>query len=97
MHAISIGDGSTEVRQLQIFRTLAEELNFTRAAEKVHTVQSNALHWAGASLDISTGVLKHWDKWISPAMAAFISMVREKLEDSEGEDQNPEVEASAAD
>src|SRR5271166_4714067 len=30
-----------EVRQLQIFRTLSEELNFTRTAEKVHTVQSN--------------------------------------------------------
>lgn len=30
-----------EVRQLKIFRTLAEELNFTRTAEKVHTVQSN--------------------------------------------------------
>ena len=30
-----------EVRQLQIFRTLAEEFNFTRTAEKVHTVQSN--------------------------------------------------------
>jgi DNA-binding transcriptional LysR family regulator len=30
-----------EVRQLQIFRTLAEELSFTRTAEKVHTVQSN--------------------------------------------------------
>jgi len=30
-----------EVRQLQIFRVLAEELNFTRTAELVHTVQSN--------------------------------------------------------
>jgi DNA-binding transcriptional LysR family regulator len=30
-----------EVRQLQIFRILSEELNFTRTAEKVHTVQSN--------------------------------------------------------
>jgi DNA-binding transcriptional LysR family regulator len=30
-----------EVRQLQIFCTLAEELNFTRTAERVHTVQSN--------------------------------------------------------
>jgi len=30
-----------EVRQLQIFRILAEELNFTRTAEKAHTVQSN--------------------------------------------------------
>lgn len=30
-----------EVRQLHIFCTLAEELNFTRTAERVHTVQSN--------------------------------------------------------
>jgi len=30
-----------EVRQLQIFCMLAEELNFTRTAERVHTVQSN--------------------------------------------------------
>ncbi|HEY9125765.1 MAG TPA: LysR family transcriptional regulator [Acidobacteriaceae bacterium] len=30
-----------EVRQLQIFRVLASELNFTRTAERVHTVQSN--------------------------------------------------------
>lgn len=30
-----------EVRQLQIFCALAEELSFTRTAERVHTVQSN--------------------------------------------------------
>ncbi len=30
-----------EVRQLEIFQTLAEELNFTRTAERVHCVQSN--------------------------------------------------------
>src|ERR1700740_1750296 len=30
-----------EVRQLQIFRILAEELNFTRTSERVHIVQSN--------------------------------------------------------
>jgi DNA-binding transcriptional LysR family regulator len=30
-----------ELRQLEIFRTLAEELNFTRTAERVHCVQSN--------------------------------------------------------
>jgi DNA-binding transcriptional LysR family regulator len=30
-----------EVRQLRIFSVLAEELNFTRAAERVNTVQSN--------------------------------------------------------
>jgi DNA-binding transcriptional LysR family regulator len=41
MDSIWIGDGQMEVRQLQIFRILAEELNFTRTAELVHTVQSN--------------------------------------------------------
>lgn len=30
-----------EIRQLEIFRALAEELHFTRAAERVHCVQSN--------------------------------------------------------
>lgn len=30
-----------EIRQLEIFRALAEELNFTRAAERAHCVQSN--------------------------------------------------------
>src|SRR5277367_3335477 len=30
-----------EVRQIQTFCVLAEELNFTRTAERVHTVQSN--------------------------------------------------------
>src|SRR5580698_8906944 len=37
----SVLEMDMEVRQLQFFRTLAEELNFTRTAEKVHTVQSN--------------------------------------------------------
>jgi DNA-binding transcriptional LysR family regulator len=30
-----------EIRQIEIFAALAEELNFTRTAERVHTVQSN--------------------------------------------------------
>src|SRR5580698_10504569 len=33
--------GAMEVRQLQIFCTLAQELNFTRTAELVNTVQYN--------------------------------------------------------
>lgn len=33
--------GDMEVRQLEIFRALAGELNFTRTAERVNTVQSN--------------------------------------------------------
>ncbi|MGA2654054.1 MAG: LysR family transcriptional regulator [Terracidiphilus sp.] len=45
--------------------------------------QLKALHWAGPSLDIATHILWHKDKWVSPAMAAFIDMVKEKLEESE--------------
>ena len=41
-----------------------------------------ALHWAGPSLDIVTHILWHKDKWISPAMAAFIELVKGKLADS---------------
>jgi DNA-binding transcriptional LysR family regulator len=41
MKSICLGDASMEVRQLRIFCTLSEELNFTRTAELVHTVQSN--------------------------------------------------------
>jgi DNA-binding transcriptional LysR family regulator len=41
MESISKGDGEMEVRQLQTFCVLVEELNFTRTAERVHTVQSN--------------------------------------------------------
>src|SRR6201986_3264466 len=41
MESIEKGDSSMEVRQLQTFCVLAEELNFTRTAERVHTVQSN--------------------------------------------------------
>src|SRR6202142_1207731 len=35
------GDGKLEVRQLDTFCVLVEELNFTRTAERVHPVQSN--------------------------------------------------------
>src|SRR6202035_1466247 len=38
---VSRDGGNMEVRQLQIGRALADELNFTRTAEKVNTVQSN--------------------------------------------------------
>jgi len=43
-----------------------------------------ALHWAGPSLDINTHILWHKDKWISPAMAAFMELVMDKLKDSKG-------------
>jgi DNA-binding transcriptional LysR family regulator len=39
--------------------------------------------WAGPSLDIATHILWHEDKWVSPAMAAFEALMREKLDESE--------------
>jgi DNA-binding transcriptional LysR family regulator len=42
-----------------------------------------ALHWTGPSLDIDTYILWHKDKWISPAMAAFMELVKEKLMETE--------------
>src|SRR5580692_4029066 len=41
MRSICLGDCDMEVRQLKIFSALADELNFTRTAERVNTVQSN--------------------------------------------------------
>lgn len=43
-----------------------------------------ALNWVGPSLDIVTHILWHKDKWISPAMAAFMELVKDKLKDSGG-------------
>ncbi len=42
-----------------------------------------ALQWAGPDLDIITRIIWHKDKWISPAMAAFIKLVKYKLADSD--------------
>jgi DNA-binding transcriptional LysR family regulator len=64
-------------------------------ARELRQLQIRALHWAGPSMDIATYILWHKDKWISPAMAAFMDLVREKLEDLEGA--GSAMEGSAAD
>jgi len=66
-------------------------------ARELRLRQFKALHWGGPSLDIATHILWHKDKWISPAMAAFIDLVREKLEDSAVEESQRPHESSAAD
>jgi DNA-binding transcriptional LysR family regulator len=40
-----------------------------------------AIHWAGPSLDVTTHVLWHKDKWVSPAMAAFLELVQNQIDD----------------
>ena len=53
-------------------------------ARELRQNRLKALHWTGPSLDIATHILWHRDKWISPAMAAFMDLVKDKLKDSEG-------------
>jgi DNA-binding transcriptional LysR family regulator len=55
-------------------------------ARELRQHQLKALHWAGTPLDIDTHILWHRDKWISPAMAAFMDLVQEKLEEAENDD-----------
>ena len=42
-----------------------------------------ALTWAGPPLDIATHIVWHKDKWVSPAMEAFVEMVRDNLDQSD--------------
>jgi DNA-binding transcriptional LysR family regulator len=53
-------------------------------ARELRQNRIKALRWAGPSLDIVTYIVWHKDKWISPAMAAFMELVKGKLKDSEG-------------
>ncbi len=39
------------------------------------------LHWQGPDFDTSTQVVYHKDKWISPALSAFLKLSREMLVD----------------
>jgi len=50
-------------------------------ARELRQNQIKALHWAGPSLDIATHILWHKDKWISPAMQAFVELCKDKLEE----------------
>lgn len=50
-------------------------------ARELRQNQMKALDWAGPSLDIATHILWHKDKWVSPAMAAFAELCKDKLEE----------------
>jgi DNA-binding transcriptional LysR family regulator len=66
-------------------------------SREIRQHQLKALHWAGPPLDIATHILWHKDKWVSPAMAAFMQLVQEKLEDPETEGADSNLEPSVAD
>jgi len=40
-----------------------------------------SLPWAGAEMGIATHVVWHKDKWISPALGAFISLLEQMLKE----------------
>ncbi len=50
-------------------------------AREIRQRQFKAMHWAGPSLDIGTHVLWHKDKWVSPAMAAFLELLQSQPDD----------------
>ena len=47
--------------------------------EEIATRKLAALPWVGSNLSMKTIVTWHKDKWISPAMAAFLSLLRQQL------------------
>lgn len=51
-------------------------------AREIRQSQFKALHWAGPSLDIDSFILWHKDKWVSPAMAAFLELVQSQADES---------------
>jgi len=43
-----------------------------------------ALQWQGPDFDMNTQVVYHKDKWVSPALSAFLKLSREMLADRAG-------------
>lgn len=52
-------------------------------AKELRQVQCKALHWRGPSLDIVTHIMWHQDKWVSPAMSAFLNLLSESIKDAD--------------
>jgi DNA-binding transcriptional LysR family regulator len=69
-------------------------------ARELRQHQFKALAWAGPALDISTRMVWHRDKWVSPAMIAFQELIQEliadKLEEAEPSGPRLAVEGSLA-
>jgi len=53
-------------------------------AEQLIRKRLMALRWAGPEIDIATHVVWHKDKWISPALGAFIAMLQSTIGASSG-------------
>ena len=49
------------------------------ASSEIATGKLAALRWSGADLSMKTLAVWHKDKWLSPAMEAFLSLLRKRL------------------
>jgi DNA-binding transcriptional LysR family regulator len=66
-------------------------------ARELRQNQFKALHWNGPSLDIGTHVLWHKDKWVSPAMSAFLELIEAQVEHAESSDRSWNIQGTFAD
>jgi DNA-binding transcriptional LysR family regulator len=66
-------------------------------ARELRQSQFKALHWNGPILDIATWVLWHKDKWVSPAMTAFLELIKLQVEQSEYTQRTLHIEGTLAD
>lgn len=66
-------------------------------ARELRQNQFKALHWNGPSLDIGTHVLWHKDKWVSPAMTAFLELIKAQVEHAESTDRSWHIQGTFAD
>jgi DNA-binding transcriptional LysR family regulator len=80
---VSLGMGLGLLPEIVVARELARK-------------QIIGLTWSGPVMDIATYVVWHKDKWISPALAAFISLLEQMLKDPSGMPNSARIKMAAA-
>jgi DNA-binding transcriptional LysR family regulator len=80
---VSLGMGLGLLPEIVVARELARK-------------QIIALTWSGPVMDIATYVVWHKDKWISPALGAFISLLEEMLKDPSGRPNSARIKTAAS-
>ena len=62
-------------------------------AEELGRKELSTLRWAGPEMDIATHVVWHKDKWISPALRVFLSVLQEMVGEGAGHAGRPRSSA----
>lgn len=66
-------------------------------AHELRQNQIKALHWEGPNLDIATHIVWHKNKWVSPAMTAFLELIKAQFEQTESGDRSWHIQGTFAD